>query len=62
MSLTEAQNPALTTTDILGLNEIQLIQYLERNGDVNGGFDISGLIGVEDLSKIQQDELGGRLR
>ncbi len=57
----EAQDPALTATDLLAYDERLLVQYLERNRDDDGGFDISGLVGMERLSKVQRKELAGTL-
>lgn len=54
----ETQDPAL----IADCDERQLVQYLERNRDEDGGFDISGLVGVERLSKSLRKELAWRLR
>ncbi|KAL8906415.1 MAG: hypothetical protein Q9207_002039 [Kuettlingeria erythrocarpa] len=62
MSFTETQNSALTATDLLAYDVKQLVRYLKRNGDDDGGFDISGLVGVERLSKSRRDKLAGRLR
>ena len=57
----KAQGPTLTARDLLAYDERQLIQYLERNRDDDGGFDISDLVGVERLSNSQRNELAGRL-
>lgn len=46
----EAQDPALTATDLLAYDLEQLVRHLKRNRDDDGGFDISGLVGVERLS------------
>lgn len=62
MSFTESQNSALTATGLLAYDVKQLVRYLKRNGDDDGGFDISGLVGVERLSKSRRDKLAGRLR
>ncbi|KAL8725457.1 MAG: hypothetical protein Q9166_007351 [cf. Caloplaca sp. 2 TL-2023] len=62
MSVTRAPDPALTATGLISPDERQLVQYLERNADGDGGFDISGLVDVKKLSKSQRKELGGRLR
>ncbi|KAL8989246.1 MAG: hypothetical protein Q9177_001829 [Variospora cf. flavescens] len=39
----EAQDPALTATDLLAYDFEQLVRHLKRNRDDDGGFDISGL-------------------
>lgn len=57
----EAQDPAVTATDLLAYDEVQLVQYLKRN-DGDGGFDISNVVGVKRLSGSQRDELAQRLR
>lgn len=46
---------------ILSYNGEQLVEYLDRNrrGD---GYEISDLVGVENLSKSQRNELGAKLR
>ncbi|KAI4272557.1 MAG: hypothetical protein L6R35_006474, partial [Caloplaca aegaea] len=61
MSFIETQDPALTATDLLAYSLEQLVRYLKRNSDAEGGFDISGLVDVEKLSKRRRDELAGRL-
>ena len=63
MSVAEIKaHPAPTATDLLAYDERQVILYLERNRDDDGGFDVSGLVGVERLSKSQRNELAGRLK
>ena len=62
MSSTEAQDHGLTATDLLAYNGEQLVQYLERNGSDDGGFDISSLVGMEKLPKSHRKELAERLR
>jgi hypothetical protein len=62
MSLTEAQDPPSTATDLLAYDERQLVQYLERNVDPDGGYDISGLVGVKSLSSDQRKVLTGKLK
>lgn len=56
----EAQDPAVTITDLLAYDEGQLVHYLKRH-EVYGGFDISNLVGVETLSGSQREELAQRL-
>lgn len=56
----EAQDPAVTVTDLLAYDEGQLVHYLKRH-EVYGGFDISTLVGVETLSGSQREELAQRL-
>lgn len=62
MSFAEALAPVFTAADLLGLDESQLVSYLENNRCVGGGFDISNAAGVERLTKSQRYELGSRLR
>jgi hypothetical protein len=62
MSVAEAQDTALTATSLLALDEEKVVEYLNRNRDASGGFDISGLIGVRRLEKGQRSELARRLR
>jgi hypothetical protein len=62
MSLTEAQDPASTATDLLAYDERQLVQYLKRNLDPDGGYDISGLVGLKSLSSDQRKVLAGKLK
>lgn len=57
----EAQDPAVTATDLLAYDEGQLVHYLKRN-DGGEGFDISNLVGVKRLTGTQRDELAQRLR
>ena len=63
MSVAEfaAQDPAWTATDLLTCNKTQLVRYLESNAEVDGGFDISSLVGLERLSKCERIELAQRL-
>ncbi|MCJ1424192.1 hypothetical protein MMC29_002079 [Sticta canariensis] len=51
----------LTATDLLACDQGQVVQYLERNADADGGFNISSLDGVEALPKSQRIGLAQRL-
>ena len=57
----EAQDSSVSATDLSAYNEEQLVQYLKRNNR-DGGFDISSLVGVKELSESQRDELAQKLR
>jgi hypothetical protein len=54
-------NLCSSAKDLLGYNREQLVEYLERHA-VPGGFDISGLVGLLDLTKDERFELGSKLR
>ncbi|KID94259.1 protein kinase, partial [Metarhizium majus ARSEF 297] len=62
MPVAKDLHATVTATDVLAFDESQLVQYLERNAVNGGGFDISGLLGVENLSKDQRNELAEKLR
>lgn len=62
MVFIETQDPPLTATALLALDEAQIAQYLEEGDDSDGGYVIFRLDGVEDLSSSQQDELAEKLR
>jgi hypothetical protein len=53
---------AYTASDLLGLDVGQLVEYLESNSCVDGGFDISKATGLESLSSEERHNLGSRLR
>ncbi|KAL9016878.1 MAG: hypothetical protein Q9185_005781 [Variospora sp. 1 TL-2023] len=57
----EAQDPALTATDLLAYDLEQLVRHLKRNRDDDGGFDTSGLVGVERLSMRRLRAHGAQL-
>lgn len=57
----EAEDHAVTATDLLAYDEEQLVSYLKTQ-DHGGELDISSLTGVESLSESQRDELTQRLR
>ncbi|KAI8955285.1 hypothetical protein F4801DRAFT_574870 [Xylaria longipes] len=54
---------AVTATDVLAWEHIQVVQYLEKNTDADGGFDtgISNLVGVRELPKSEKIKLGEKL-
>ena len=56
----EAQDSAVTATDLLAYDERQLVHYLKKN-EGDEGFDISNLIGVRTLTGSQRNELAQRL-
>ncbi|KAI0449792.1 hypothetical protein F5B21DRAFT_493332 [Xylaria acuta] len=59
------QGPAVPATDLLAYNAAQLVEFLEKDAtrhDGRGGFDVTGLDGVERLSRDQRTELAGKVR
>lgn len=55
-------NPTVTAIVALAFDDSQLIHYLRGNALDGGGFDISGLLGVENLSNDQRNEQAKKLR
>ena len=53
-------NVHVTAEDLLQYDESQLVQYLENNKE-DKGFNISSLIGVRKLSKVQREDLASKL-
>ncbi|KAI1121073.1 hypothetical protein F5Y10DRAFT_257118 [Nemania abortiva] len=56
-----ALDPGLPVTDLLAYNEAQLVEYLEAHTDGSGGYDVSELVGVQELSRDRKIELAGKI-
>jgi hypothetical protein len=50
-----------TVADLKAYDNERLARYLKRNASANGGYDISGLFGVEKLSADERHVLATRL-
>lgn len=59
------QVSVVPATDLLAYNPTQFVEFLEKYANrpnTQGGFDITGLDGVEHLSRHQKLELAGKVR
>ncbi|KAI1112121.1 hypothetical protein F5Y14DRAFT_423219 [Nemania sp. NC0429] len=57
--------PVVQATDLLAYNPTQFVEFLEKNANrpnSQGGYDVTGLEGVERLSRPQKLELAGKVR
>lgn len=60
MPIREGEAPR--ASDLLNIESTRLVEYLERNGCADGGFDVSNIIDLESLSTSQRSQLASRLR
>ena len=62
MPVNEDEAPVFTAEELLTIDEVLLVQYMEHSARDEGGFDISSASGLEMLVRHQRDELVERLK